>query len=63
MAYSYNIEEVPPDDVPCVEHDIRRAKKFLQKHSPESGDSLWVHEFETQLAPPNLIGGSVNRWT
>ncbi|XP_068981711.1 radial spoke head protein 6 homolog A [Bombus flavifrons] len=43
MAYSYNIEEVPPDDVPCVEHDIRRAKKFLQKHSPESGDSLYDH--------------------
>lgn len=40
MAYSYNIEEIPPDDVPTVEHDIRRAKKFLQKHSPESGDSL-----------------------
>ncbi|XP_043583152.1 radial spoke head protein 6 homolog A isoform X1 [Bombus pyrosoma] len=43
MAYSYNIEEVPPDDVPCVEHDIRRAKKFLQKHSPQSGDSLYDH--------------------
>ncbi|XP_017791939.1 PREDICTED: radial spoke head protein 6 homolog A [Habropoda laboriosa] len=43
MAYSYDIEEVPPDDVPCVEHDIRRAKKFLQKHSPESGDSLYDH--------------------
>ncbi|XP_050590520.1 radial spoke head protein 6 homolog A [Bombus affinis] len=43
MAYSYNIEEVPPDDVPCVEHDIRRAKKFLQKHSPKSGDSLYDH--------------------
>ncbi|XP_071868547.1 radial spoke head protein 4a [Bombus fervidus] len=43
MLYSYNIDEVPPDDVPCVEHDIRRAKKFLQKHSPESGDSLYDH--------------------
>ncbi|CAL7949975.1 unnamed protein product [Xylocopa violacea] len=43
MAYSYNIEEVPPDDVPCVEHDIRRAKKFLQKHSSESDDSLYDH--------------------
>ncbi|XP_016910173.2 radial spoke head protein 6 homolog A isoform X1 [Apis cerana] len=43
MAYSYNIEEIPPDDVPTVEHDIRRAKKFLQKHSPESGDSLYDH--------------------
>ncbi|XP_043255228.1 radial spoke head protein 6 homolog A [Colletes gigas] len=43
MAYCYNIEEVPPDDVPCVEHDVRRAKKFLQKHSPESGDSLYDH--------------------
>ncbi|XP_076234627.1 radial spoke head protein 4a [Calliopsis andreniformis] len=43
MAYSYNIEEVPPDDMPCVEHDLRRAKKFLQKHSPESGDSLYDH--------------------
>ncbi|CAK9808035.1 Radial spoke head protein 4 homolog A [Anthophora plagiata] len=43
MAYSYSIEEIPPDDVPCVEHDIRRAKKFLQKHSPESGDSLYDH--------------------
>ncbi|XP_033339714.2 radial spoke head protein 4a [Megalopta genalis] len=43
MAYSYNIEEVPPDDVPCVEHDVRRAKMFLQKHSPESGDSLYDH--------------------
>ncbi|XP_060826421.1 radial spoke head protein 6 homolog A [Bombus pascuorum] len=43
MPYSYNIDEVPPDDVPCVEHDIRRAKKFLQKHSPESGDSLYDH--------------------
>ncbi|KZC06536.1 Radial spoke head protein 4 like protein A [Dufourea novaeangliae] len=46
MAYSYNIEEVPPDDMPCVEHDIRRAKKFLQKHSPESGDSLYDHLIE-----------------
>ncbi|XP_043518544.1 radial spoke head protein 6 homolog A isoform X2 [Frieseomelitta varia] len=43
MAYSYNVEEVPHDDVPCMEHDIRRAKKFLQKHSPESGDSLYDH--------------------
>ncbi|XP_017766964.1 PREDICTED: radial spoke head protein 6 homolog A [Eufriesea mexicana] len=43
MAYSYNIQEVPPEDVPCVEHDIRRAKKFLQKHSPASGDSLYDH--------------------
>ncbi|XP_076289403.1 radial spoke head protein 4a [Lasioglossum baleicum] len=43
MAYSYNIEEVPPDDMPCVEHDCRRAKMFLQKHSPESGDSLYDH--------------------
>ncbi|XP_017890081.1 radial spoke head protein 6 homolog A [Ceratina calcarata] len=43
MAYSYDIEEVPPDDVPCVEHDVRRAKKFLQKHSPESGDCLYDH--------------------
>nr|XP_034177169.1 radial spoke head protein 6 homolog A [Osmia lignaria]XP_034177170.1 radial spoke head protein 6 homolog A [Osmia lignaria] len=43
MAYSYNIEEVPPDDIPCIDHDIRRAKKYLQKHSPESGDSLYDH--------------------
>ncbi|XP_046605104.1 radial spoke head protein 6 homolog A [Neodiprion virginianus] len=43
MAFNYNIEEVPPADLPCVEHDIRRAKKFLQKHSPESGDSLYDH--------------------
>ncbi|XP_076762249.1 radial spoke head protein 4a [Xylocopa sonorina] len=43
MAYSYNIEEVPPDDVPRVEHDVRRAKKFLQKHSSESNDSLYDH--------------------
>ncbi|XP_076665778.1 radial spoke head protein 4a [Andrena cerasifolii] len=43
MDCSYSIQEVPPDDYPCVEHDIRRAKKFLQKHSPESGDSLYDH--------------------
>ncbi|KAG7202738.1 hypothetical protein KM043_009912 [Ampulex compressa] len=43
MAYSYSVEEVPPDDVPCVEHDLLRAKMFLQKHSPESGDSLYDH--------------------
>ncbi|KAK2580599.1 hypothetical protein KPH14_007718 [Odynerus spinipes] len=43
MAYSYNIDEVPPADEPCVEHDIRRAKKFLQKYSSESGDSLYDH--------------------
>ncbi|XP_048510818.1 radial spoke head protein 6 homolog A [Athalia rosae] len=43
MAFNYDIEEVPPPDSPCVEHDIRRAKKFLQKHSPESGDSLYDH--------------------
>lgn len=42
MAYSYNIEEVPMADEPCVEHDIRRAKQFLLKHSPESGDNLYV---------------------
>ncbi|KAL2711444.1 radial spoke head protein 6 A [Vespula squamosa] len=43
MAYSYNIEEVPMADEPCVEHDIRRAKQFLLKHSPESGDNLYDH--------------------
>ncbi|XP_029661316.1 radial spoke head protein 6 homolog A [Formica exsecta] len=43
MEYSYTVEETPPDDVPSVEHDIRRAKKFLQKHSTESGDSLYDH--------------------
>ncbi|XP_076165791.1 radial spoke head protein 4a [Ptiloglossa arizonensis] len=43
MAYSYNIEEVPPDDVPCMEHDLHRAKMFLQKYSPESGNSLYDH--------------------
>ncbi|XP_072747686.1 radial spoke head protein 4 homolog A [Anoplolepis gracilipes] len=43
MEYSYAVEETPPDDVPSVEHDIRRAKKFLQKHSTESGDSLYDH--------------------
>ncbi|CAL1675127.1 unnamed protein product [Lasius platythorax] len=43
MEYSYTVEEAPPDDVPSVEHDIRRAKKFLQKHSTESGDSLYDH--------------------
>ncbi|XP_012137342.1 radial spoke head protein 4a isoform X2 [Megachile rotundata] len=43
MAYCYDVEEVPPDDVPSVEHDLRRAKMFLQKHSPESGDSLYDH--------------------
>ncbi|XP_070156847.1 radial spoke head protein 6 homolog A [Polyergus mexicanus] len=43
MEYSYTVEETPSDDVPSVEHDIRRAKKFLQKHSTESGDSLYDH--------------------
>ncbi|XP_020297326.1 radial spoke head protein 6 homolog A, partial [Pseudomyrmex gracilis] len=43
MAYSYNVEEALPDDVPSVEHDVRRAKKFLQEHSSESGDSLYDH--------------------
>lgn len=42
MAYSYDIEEVPMADEPCVEHDIRRAKQYLLKHSPESGDNLYV---------------------
>lgn len=40
MAYSYNVEEASSDDVLSVEHDIQRAKIFLQKHSSESGDSL-----------------------
>ncbi|KAI4481115.1 hypothetical protein M0804_009741 [Polistes exclamans] len=43
MAYSYNVEEVPTNDKPCIEHDIRRAKQFLLKHSPESGDNLYDH--------------------
>lgn len=42
MAYSYDIEEVPMADEPCVEHDIRRAKQYLLKHSPESGDNLYA---------------------
>ncbi|TGZ46243.1 Radial spoke head protein 4-like protein A [Temnothorax longispinosus] len=46
MAYSYIVEEAPPDDVPSVKHDIRRAKIFLQKHSTESGDSLYDHLVE-----------------
>ncbi|XP_011878263.1 PREDICTED: radial spoke head protein 6 homolog A [Vollenhovia emeryi] len=46
MAYSYIVEEAPPDDVPSVKHDIRRAKLFLQKHSTESGDSLYDHLVE-----------------
>lgn len=45
MAYSYIVEEAPPDDVPSVKHDIRRAKIFLQKHSTESGDSLYAHHW------------------
>lgn len=45
MAYSYIIEEAPPDDVPSVKHDIRRAKIFLQKRSTESGDSLYAHHW------------------
>ncbi|XP_014477558.1 PREDICTED: radial spoke head protein 6 homolog A [Dinoponera quadriceps] len=43
MAYSYNVVEAPSDDAPSVQHEIRRAKKFLQKHSAESGDSLYDH--------------------
>ncbi|XP_012275774.1 radial spoke head protein 6 homolog A [Orussus abietinus] len=43
MAYSYDLDQVPPADSPCVRHDIRRAKKFLQKHSDETGDSLYDH--------------------
>lgn len=45
MAYSYIAEEAPPDDIPCVKHDIQRAKIFLQKHSTESGDSLYAHHW------------------
>ncbi|KAL6256088.1 hypothetical protein P5V15_013323 [Pogonomyrmex californicus] len=46
MAYSYIVEEAPPNDVPSVKHDIRRAKIFLQKCSVESGDSLYGHLIE-----------------
>ncbi|XP_018396304.1 PREDICTED: radial spoke head protein 4 homolog A [Cyphomyrmex costatus] len=46
MAYSYIVEEVLSDDIPSVKHDIRRAKLFLQKHSTESGDSLYDHLIE-----------------
>ena len=40
MAYSYNIDEVPPDELPSLPYEIRKAKEYLQRHSPESGDSL-----------------------
>ncbi|XP_025991672.2 radial spoke head protein 6 homolog A [Solenopsis invicta] len=46
MAYSYIVEEAPPDNVLSVKHDIRCAKIFLQKHSTESGDSLYDHLIE-----------------
>ena len=37
------IEEALPDDIPSVKYDIQRAKLYLQKHSTESGDSLYAH--------------------
>ncbi|XP_011689369.1 PREDICTED: radial spoke head protein 6 homolog A [Wasmannia auropunctata] len=46
MAYSYIVEETPPDDILSVKHDIQCAKIFLQKHSTESGDSLYDHLIE-----------------
>ncbi|XP_018318300.1 radial spoke head protein 6 homolog A [Mycetomoellerius zeteki] len=60
MAYSYIIEEVPPDDILSVKHDIRRAKLFLQKHSTKSGDSLYDHLIELLAKilaerPPNVV--------
>ncbi|KYN21616.1 Radial spoke head protein 4 like protein A [Trachymyrmex cornetzi] len=60
MSYSYIVEEAPPDDIPSVKHDIRRAKLFLQKHSTESGDSLYDHLIELLAKilaerPPNVV--------
>ncbi|XP_066585645.1 radial spoke head protein 6 homolog A [Prorops nasuta] len=43
MAYSYDIDEIPTADAPTVDHDVLRAKLFLQKHSSESGDNLYDH--------------------
>lgn len=40
MAFSYNIDEVSPSELPSVQHDIRQAKKFLMRHNPESNSNL-----------------------
>ncbi|KAK0164268.1 hypothetical protein PV328_002914 [Microctonus aethiopoides] len=43
MAFSYNIDEVSPPELPSVQHDIRQAKKFLMRHSSESNSNLYDH--------------------
>ena len=42
MSDIYNVDEKANEHpkIPNVEHDISRAKLFLQKPSPETGDSL-----------------------
>ncbi|KAF7990850.1 hypothetical protein HCN44_000655 [Aphidius gifuensis] len=43
MEYSYDVDEVPQGKLPSIKHDIKQAKMFLMKDSPESGDSLYNH--------------------
>ncbi|XP_023246809.1 radial spoke head protein 6 homolog A [Copidosoma floridanum] len=43
MAQSYDANEVPAEETPCVNREIDNAKLYLRKFCPEAGDTLYDH--------------------